>query len=75
MRELSSTLSKYTNKLANTNNEYKKTAKSVAKLKNNQNTSSSVLSAKLTRLSSCADSRSCYYNNILNTLSQIEKTM
>ena len=72
MRELSSTLSKYTNKLANTNNEYKKTAKSVAKLKNNQNTSSSVLGAKLTRLSSCADSRSCYYNNILNTLSQIE---
>ena len=72
MRELSNTLSKYTTKLANTNNEYKKTANSISKLKNGQNTSTSVLGAKLTRLSSCADSRSCYYNNILNTLSQIE---
>ncbi len=72
MRELSNTLSKYTNKLANTNNEYKKTAKSVAKMKNSSTQNEATLGARLSRLSSCADSRSCYYNNILNTLSQIE---
>jgi len=75
LRELSSTLSKYTTKLANTNNDYKKTAKSISKLKNNNQTTNSMLGAKLSRLSSCADSRSCYYNNILNTLTQIQNLL
>ncbi len=75
LRELSNTLSKYTTKLANTNNDYKKTAKSVAKLGKNNQTTNSMLGAKLSRLSSCADSRSCYFNNILNTLGQIQSLL
>jgi len=73
IKELASSLSKYTTKLTNTNNEYRKTASSLAKMSNKNSTSD--VGARLTRLSSCCDSRICYYNNILNTLNQIQSIL
>ena len=73
IKELANSLSKYTTKLTNTNNEYRKTSSSLARMSNSN--SSSEVGARLTRLSSCCDSRLCYYNNILNTLNQIESIL
>ena len=75
IRELANSLSKYTTKLTNTNNEYRRTASSLSKMKANSSSNTSDIGAKLTRLSSCCDSRICYYNNLLNTLNQIQEIL
>lgn len=75
IKELTNSISKYTTKLANTNNEYRKTSKSISRMKNNTNTLTVDLNSKYTKLSSCAETRSCYLTNLLNTLDEIENIL
>lgn len=75
VKELTNSISKYTTKLANTNNEYRKTSKSISRMKNNTNTLTVDLNSKYAKLSSCAETRSCYLTNLLNTLDEIENIL
>lgn len=75
VKELTNSVSKYTTKLANTNNEYRKTSKSISRMKNNTNTLTVDLNSKYAKLSSCAETRSCYLTNLLNTLDEIQNIL
>ncbi len=72
IKDLTSVLAKYTNSVSYTRNELDSTVKSISSLKKNTEKNAEKINAKLLRLASNSNTRSCYYQNILNTLDQIE---
>ncbi len=72
IKDLTSLLAKYTNSVSYTKNELDSTVKSISSLKKNTEKNAEKINAKLLRLASNSNTRSCYYQNILNTLDQIE---
>lgn len=66
IKHLTSSLSKYTTDLANTNNEYKKAIKSASK------SSSTLYDVNMTKLATTSNTRSCCYENLLELLEQID---
>lgn len=72
VKELTSNLTKYTNSVGYTRNELKNTVKSISSLKKNTDKNSDKINAKLNKLACNSNTRACYYQNILNTLNQIE---
>lgn len=73
VKELTNSLSKYTNSVEYTKNEMNSTVKSISSLKKNVDKNSDKINAKLNRLSCNSNTRSAYYENILNTLNEIGK--
>lgn len=70
LRNLTSNLLNGINSLNTTKSEYNSAIKNVNKLVETKD--STKIPTKITHLSNCIDARTCYYNNILNTLSQIQ---
>ncbi len=71
VKELTNSLSKYTNSVAYTKNEMTSAVKQIASLKKNVDKNADKINAKLNKLSCNSNARSSYYENILNTLDQI----
>lgn len=72
LKELTENLSKYSNSVAYTKNDMNNTLRQLSSLKRNIQKNSDNINAKLNRLACNSNSRSAYYENILNTLAQIE---
>ena len=72
INDLTTSMQKYTTSLNKTKSDYKNTAKNINKL---NETNSSELEAKLTRLSCCVEARNCYMQNLLLTLENIENIL
>ncbi len=72
IKDLTSNLIKYTNSVAYTKNELSSTVRNISNLKRNYIKNVDKINAKLNRLACNSNARVCYYQNILNTLDQIE---
>ena len=72
VKDLTSSLAKYTNSIAYTQGEMTSAIKSISSMKKNIDKNSDKINAKLNRLACNSNSRSSYYENILNTLEQLE---
>ncbi len=70
--DLTNTLNKYTNSIVNTKYEMTSSAKSISSLKKDTSKNEEKLRAKYNRLACNSNMRSAYYENILNTLDEIE---
>lgn len=72
VKDLTSSLAKYTNSIAYTQGEMTNAIKSISSIKKNIDKNSDKINAKLNRLACNSNSRSSYYENLLNTLEQLE---
>ncbi len=72
VKDLTNNLSKYTNSIEYTKSELSSAVKAVSTMKKNANKNSDKIGAKLSRIICNSNARSAYYENILNTLNQIE---
>ncbi len=72
VNDLTNSLNRYTNSVAYSKNEMDNTVKSISTMKKNVDKNSDKINAKLNRLMCNSNARSTYYQNILNTLDQIE---
>ncbi len=72
VKDLTNNLSKYTNSISYTKSELNSAVKSVSTMKKNASKNADKISAKLSRIVCNSNARSAYYENILNTLSQLE---
>lgn len=72
VKDLTSSLAKYTNSIAYTQGEMTNAIKSISSMKKNIDKNSDKINAKLNRLACNSNSRSSYYENLLNTLEQLE---
>jgi len=75
LAELTKNLSSNAKKLEGTKSDYTSSLKEIKSLSNSKNTSTSQISAKVSKLSNCMDSQSCYYKNILTNLNSIENIL
>lgn len=73
VRDLTDDLSKYTNSVSNSKSELSTTLKAIESLKKNYTKNEDRITAKLNRLISNSNARLSYYQNILNTLSQLQQ--
>ncbi len=73
IRDLTDNLTKYTNSVSNSKSELSSTVKSISSMKKNYNKNQDKINAKLNRLANNSNARVSYYQNILNTLDQIEQ--
>ncbi len=73
VRDLTDDLSKYTNSVSNSKSELSTTLKAIESLKKNYTKNEERITAKLNRLISNSNARLSYYQNILNTLSQLQQ--
>lgn len=72
VKDLTSSLAKYTNSIAYTQGEMTNAIKSISSMKKNIDKNYDKINAKLNRLACNSNSRSSYYENLLNTLEQLE---
>ncbi len=72
LNDLSKNLKKYSKKLEETKNEYFQSVKGIDNIIQKDETTNMQISAKINNLSNCLETRSCFYQNILNTLTKIE---
>lgn len=75
IKDLTSNLAKYTNSVSYTENEMSTTAKSILSMQKDVSKNEEKIKAKLNRLACNSNTRSAYYENILNTLDQIESCL
>ena len=75
VKDLTTNLAKYTNSVSYSKSELSNTVKSISSLKKNVAKNSDRISAKLNRLACNSNSRSAYYENILNTLEELENIL
>lgn len=75
INDLTSTLNKYTNSILNTKYEMNSSAKAISSMKKNASKNQEKLKAKYNRLACNSNMRSAYYENILNTLDEIENCL
>ncbi len=73
VRDLTEDLAQYTNSVSNSKTELSNTLRSIENLKRNYSKNEERINAKLSRLASNSNARLSYYQNILNTLSQLEQ--
>ncbi|MBE7076233.1 MAG: hypothetical protein E7375_04150 [Clostridiales bacterium] len=71
VKDLTDSLGRYTNSVAYTRNELSNTIKNISSLKRNPAKNADKIGAKLNKLSCNSNARSCYYENILNTLEEL----
>lgn len=72
IRDLTNNLSKYTNSISYTKNELNSAIKSLSSMKKNASKNSDKINAKISRIACNSNTRSAYYENIINTLKQLE---
>lgn len=72
VKDLTNNLSKYTNSISYTKSELNSAVKSVSTMKKNASKNADKINAKLSRIVCNSNARSAYYQNILNTLTQLE---
>ena len=72
LKDLVLSLNKYTDFIANSKGEMQNSAKSISTMKKDVNKNKEKLGAKINRLACNSNIRSAYYENILQTLDQIE---
>lgn len=72
VKDLTNNLAKYTNSVSYTKNELDSAVKSVASMKKNTEKNADKISAKLSRIACNSNTRMAYYENIINTLNQLE---
>ena len=72
LKDLTYSLNRYTNSVGYTRNELDSTVKSISNLKKNPDKNMDKINARLNRLACNSNARASYYENILNTLEQIE---
>lgn len=75
IKDLTSTLNKYTSSVTNTKHEMNSSAKAISSMKKNVSKNEDKLYAKYNRLACNSNIRSAYYENILNTLDEIERCL
>lgn len=75
IKDLTSTLNKYTSSVTNTKHEMNSSAKAISSMKKNVTKNEDKLYAKYNRLACNSNIRSAYYENILNTLDEIERCL
>lgn len=75
VKDLTKNLEKYTNSLQETENDMSATAKSISSLKKNVEKNSEKIGAKLIDINCNSNLRLAYYENLLNTLSEIENCL
>ena len=73
--DLTNTLNKYTNSIVNTKYEMNSSAKAISSMKKDTAKNEEKLRAKYNRLACNSNMRSAYYENILNTLNEIENCL
>lgn len=75
VKDLTSMLSKYTNSVSYSQDDMKSALKSISTLKKNVNKNYDNINAKLNKLACNSNARASYYENILNTLDQLENCL
>lgn len=75
VKDLTSNLNKYTNSIVYSKSEMNSSVKSIASMKKNVEKNSDKINAKLNRLACNSNSRSSYYENLLNTLNEIDSCL
>lgn len=73
--DLTNTLSKYTSAVNNTKYEMNSSARAISSMKKNVSKNEDKLNAKYNRLTCNSNVRSAYYENLLNTLDEIENCL
>jgi len=72
VKELTESLSKYTNSISYTKSELSDSIQAVSNMKKNVGKNSEKINAKLNIIACNSNARSAFYENIINTLSQLE---
>ena len=75
IKDLTSSLAKYTNSVSYTQSEMKNAIKSVSNMKKNVDKNADKINAKLNKIACNSNARSSYYENILNTLAELENCL
>lgn len=75
INDLTNTLNKYTSAIQNSKYEMSSSAKAISSMKKNTTKNEDKLRAKYNRLACNSNMRSAYYENILNTLDEIENCL
>ncbi len=73
VKDLTTNLQKYTNSVSYTESELNTAVKSVSSMKKNASKNSDKIKAKLNRIACNSNTRSAYYENIINTLNNLEQ--
>jgi len=71
IKELTSNLNKYTNSVSYSKNELDSTIKNISSMRKKAAKNAEKISANINKLACNSNARSCYYENIINTLDQI----
>ncbi len=75
VKDLTSSLAKYTNSISYSESEMNSAVKSISSMKKNITKNAEKINAKLNRLACNSNSRSSYYENLINTLDQLENCL
>jgi len=75
LSELTKNLSSNARNLEGTKGECNVSIKEINRLSSSNKDSTSQISAKVTKLSNCLDSQSCYYKNLISNLNSIENIL
>lgn len=75
IKDLTSSLAKYTNSVSYTQSEMKNAIKSMSSMKKNVDKNADKINAKLNKIACNSNARSSYYENILNTLAELENCL
>ncbi|MGN1201442.1 MAG: hypothetical protein ACI4R8_04220 [Candidatus Caccovivens sp.] len=75
VKDLTKSLGKYTNSISYTKNELNSSVKSIDSMKKNVSKNSDKINAKLNRIACNSNSRASYYENVLQTLDEIDRCL
>ncbi len=75
LRDLSKNLSTYNNSISNSEKEFNSAVKSYNNIKRAANKNPEKVNAKLNQIACNSNARSAYYENLLNTLNQVESVL
>ena len=75
IKDLTASLSKYNNSVAYSGNEFNSTYRNYNNMKKNANKNTERVNAKLNKLACNSNARCSYYENLLNTLRQVEDVL
>lgn len=75
VKDLTGSLMKYTNSVAYSQSEMSSSIKSIVSMKKNVDKNMEKINAKLNRLACNSNARSSFYENILNTLNQLDNCL
>lgn len=75
VKDLTKLLGKYSNSVAYSENELTNSVKSVSSMKKNYAKNSDKINAKLNRIACNSNARSAYFENLINTLDEIDRCL